>query len=65
MSVALVGLGSNLGDRKAILCEAIGRLHRHVDVVVSRWSRWYVTRAIGGPSGQDEFLNGAILLETI
>jgi len=64
MSVALVGLGSNLGDRKAILCEAIGRLHRHVDVVVSRWSRWYVTRAIGGPSGQNEFLNGAILLET-
>jgi len=64
MSVALVGLGSNLGNRKAILCEAIGRLQRHAEIGVSRWSRWYVTRAIGGPSGQDEFLNGAILLET-
>jgi 2-amino-4-hydroxy-6-hydroxymethyldihydropteridine diphosphokinase len=64
MSAALIGLGSNVGDRQAILDWAVKRLAEHPSISVRATSQWRQTSPIGGPSGQGEFLNGAVLLET-
>jgi 2-amino-4-hydroxy-6-hydroxymethyldihydropteridine diphosphokinase len=60
---AVVGLGSNLGDRFATLdgaAEALGRLE--ATRLVAR-SRWRETAPVGGPP-QGPYLNGAVRLET-
>ncbi|HEY2760066.1 MAG TPA: 2-amino-4-hydroxy-6-hydroxymethyldihydropteridine diphosphokinase [Pirellulales bacterium] len=64
MSQALIGLGSNEGDRRQILDAAIDRISHLDEIVELRKSAWRVTKAIGGPIGQPDFLNGAALLET-
>lgn len=64
MSLALVALGANLGDRRAALDSALGELRSMPRVRVVAASRWHRSQPIGGPAGQDEFLNGAVLLET-
>ena len=64
MSSALIGLGSNLGDRRATLDRAMEALNATPQVEVVRVSRWIATQPIGQPSGADEFLNGAALLTT-
>ena len=65
MASALVGLGSNLGDRTATLDHAIQLLGAAEQVRVVKRSRWIGTRPIGQAEGAPEFLNGAALLETI
>ena len=64
VSVCLIALGSNLGDRRRTLDEAVARLARHPQLRVLATSPWIETAAVGGPPGQGDFLNGAILLET-
>ena len=64
MSSALIGLGSNLGDRRATLDRAIEALNATPQVQVVRVSRWFTTQPIGQSVGTDEFLNGAALLTT-
>jgi 2-amino-4-hydroxy-6-hydroxymethyldihydropteridine diphosphokinase len=64
MSVCLIGLGSNLGDRGRMLDEAAERLARHPAVRVSGRSPWRETPPVGGPAGQSPYLNGAVTLET-
>jgi len=64
MARCLIGLGSNLGDRQQMLDEAVGRLAGQHDIRVVAHSRWIETRAVGGPRGQQSYLNGAALLET-
>ena len=64
MACCLLGLGSNLGDRKRTLGEAIGRLERHPQVERVAASRWHETLPVGGPPGQTPFLNGAARVET-
>lgn len=64
MSIALIGLGSNLGDRARNLERAIELLEKDPQIDVSSTSSWHATRPVGGPSGQDDFLNGAITLDT-
>lgn len=56
---AFLGLGSNLGDRRRYLREAIDSL----DGVV-RVSSLYETEPVGGPPGQDNFLNVVVELDT-
>lgn len=63
MHRALIGLGANLGDRVQTLDRAVARLGELGVAVVSH-SRWYESQAIGGSSGQPEYLNGAALVET-
>lgn len=63
-AVAAVALGSNLGDRERHLRRAMTALERTPGVVVLRRSRWHETAPVGGPPDQDDFLNGACLLET-
>jgi 2-amino-4-hydroxy-6-hydroxymethyldihydropteridine diphosphokinase len=64
MSVCLVGLGSNLGDRGGSLDEALVRLQFHADIEVSRQSRYHETLPVGGPDAQPAYLNAAAVLNT-
>ena len=61
---AWIGLGSNLGDRRAILHAALAALADAPGVIVRAVSSYHETRPVGGPSGQGPFLNAAAQLET-
>jgi 2-amino-4-hydroxy-6-hydroxymethyldihydropteridine diphosphokinase len=60
----LISLGSNLGQRRRVLHQAIDLLAALPKVSLVRRSRWRTTRPIGGPPGQDLFLNGVVVCET-
>ena len=64
MATCLVAVGSNLGHREPTLDRAVEVLTRHEHLRLRRRSRWRETSPIGGPPGQEKFLNGALLLET-
>jgi dihydroneopterin aldolase/2-amino-4-hydroxy-6-hydroxymethyldihydropteridine diphosphokinase len=55
----IVALGSNLGDREGYLRFAVGELG---DVVAM--SRVYETAPVGGPAGQDAYLNMVVKVRT-
>ncbi len=57
MSEAVIGLGSNLGDRMAYLQAALDKIERFAPVVGT--SRVYRTSPVGGPP-QGDFLNAAV-----
>jgi 2-amino-4-hydroxy-6-hydroxymethyldihydropteridine diphosphokinase len=61
---ALIALGSNLGDRKAILDGAVAALAGSAGVDVRAVSTYHETAPVGGPPGQGAFLNAAALVET-
>jgi 2-amino-4-hydroxy-6-hydroxymethyldihydropteridine diphosphokinase len=56
---ALLGLGSNMGDSWAILREAVGSLTGVVAV-----SPVYRTDPVGGPGGQEPYLNIVVEIDT-
>ncbi len=64
MATALLGLGSNLGDREQTLFTAIDEIGALPNVRVSKRSGLHRAMPIGGPPGQGEFLNAAIVVET-
>ncbi len=64
MSLCLIGLGSNQGNRQAILDAAVARLAAHPQINVVAASAWRETAPVGGPPGQPRFLNGALTLRT-
>ena len=55
----LLGLGSNMGDRRRTLREAIDSLPGVVAV-----SGLYETDPVGGPRGQDPYLNLVVAIES-
>ncbi len=59
---AFIGLGSNLGDRRAFLRDAVARLGEAGDVVAV--SPLYETEPVGGPEGQGPYLNLVVELRT-
>ena len=59
---AFIGLGSNLGDRRALLRHAVESLRAHGDVVGV--SPLYETEPVGGPGGQGPYLNLVVELST-
>jgi 2-amino-4-hydroxy-6-hydroxymethyldihydropteridine diphosphokinase len=61
---AAIGLGSNLGDREAILRQAVETLSATPGVAHCHVSRSFETEPVGGPSGQGSFLNAALTLRT-
>jgi 2-amino-4-hydroxy-6-hydroxymethyldihydropteridine diphosphokinase len=63
-SLALIGLGSNLGDRRATLEGAIAALAATPGVRVRGVSAFHKTEPVGGPPGQGAYLNAAAALET-
>ena len=60
---AYLGLGSNLGDRRANIEEAVRRLNDTAAVRVTRVSSMYDTEPVGGPP-QPRYLNAACEVET-
>lgn len=63
MPDVLIGLGSNLGDRKAMIDEAVARLDRLVKARVVARSSYYRTEPVG-PVEQEWFVNAAVRLST-
>ena len=61
---AWISLGSNLGDRRAILDDAVRLLSQTPGVAVTAVSSFHETLPVGGPAGQGRFLNAAARLET-
>jgi 2-amino-4-hydroxy-6-hydroxymethyldihydropteridine diphosphokinase len=59
MARALLGLGSNLGDPGSFLQDAVGSLSGVVAV-----SPVYRTDPVGGPGGQDAYLNLVVEIDT-
>ncbi len=62
--LAVIALGSNLGDRLGHLTQAVQLLNQIPNTQVLRVSPWCETSPVGGPVGQPQFLNGAALLQT-
>ncbi len=63
-SRAMIGLGSNLGDRAALLEGALAALAATSGVRIGRVSSFRETEPVGGPPGQGPYLNAAAALET-
>lgn len=59
---AFIGLGSNLGDRRFYLEEAVSTLRALEEVTAV--SPVYETSPVGGPVGQDPYLNVVVELST-
>jgi pantoate--beta-alanine ligase len=64
MAQALIALGSNIGDRAALLGRAVDLLSRTPQIKVLRHSSLHETQPVGGPVDQTSFLNGAVLVKT-
>jgi 3-oxoacyl-[acyl-carrier protein] reductase len=61
---AYIALGSNLGDRRALLDEAIARLRLQPGIEVISVSSHHETEPVGGPAEQGKYLNAAAQLRT-
>ncbi|MCI6560616.1 MAG: 2-amino-4-hydroxy-6-hydroxymethyldihydropteridine diphosphokinase [Ruminococcus sp.] len=61
---ACIGLGSNLGDKKTYLDNAVKALDETKGCHVKKVSSYYVTEPYGGVE-QDDFLNACLILETL
>ncbi|MBD3371741.1 MAG: 2-amino-4-hydroxy-6-hydroxymethyldihydropteridine diphosphokinase [Candidatus Coatesbacteria bacterium] len=61
---ALIGLGSNLGDRRANLFDAAASLADEPDLKLLALSRFYENPAVGLAAGSGDFLNACALLST-
>ncbi len=64
MASAFIALGSNLGDRRSYLEQALRRLGASAGIRVIRVSSFHETPPEGGPAGQGMYLNAAAELET-
>jgi 2-amino-4-hydroxy-6-hydroxymethyldihydropteridine diphosphokinase len=62
MHKAYIGIGTNIGNRRKNLEEALSRL-KSEEVKVVSCSSFYETHPVGGPP-QGNYLNGAIEIET-
>ncbi len=63
-SVAYLSIGSNIGDKKGYIDKAIALLSRTEEIRVLTVSDMIITKPYGGVE-QDDFLNGAIKIETL
>jgi 2-amino-4-hydroxy-6-hydroxymethyldihydropteridine diphosphokinase len=62
--MAQIALGSNLGDRKAALDQAVTALEQIPGTTVRAVSSYHETAPVGGPAGQAAFLNAAVDVDT-
>ena len=61
---AVLGIGSNLGDRENNIALALDLLERLPDTAVQKLSSLYETEPFDVISRQDRYLNCCVLLET-
>jgi len=64
MPTCLLGLGSNQGDREALLRSAVDALRENPQIAVEAVSSFIATQPVGGPPDQPSYLNGAVRLTT-
>ncbi|HBJ38557.1 MAG TPA: 2-amino-4-hydroxy-6-hydroxymethyldihydropteridine diphosphokinase [Planctomycetaceae bacterium] len=64
MAQCLVSFGANLGTRESAIAAAARELSTLAEVANFRASRLYETPPIGGPIGQEPFLNGVAAFDT-
>ncbi len=64
MSRCLVALGSNLGDRAALVRRAIERIGMEAGAQALVGSSLVETQPVGGAPGQHDFLNAAVAFDT-
>lgn len=63
MAVVYLGIGSNMGDRRANMDKAIQMLREHEEIQVLSVSNFIQTQPEGGPP-QGDFLNGSVKIKT-
>lgn len=63
MVVCYLGIGSNLGNRRENIKQALDYLSKTKGIKIEKYSRIYETKALGGPV-QGKFLNAAIKIKT-
>jgi 2-amino-4-hydroxy-6-hydroxymethyldihydropteridine diphosphokinase len=63
-STAYIALGSNLGDRRNNLNGALESLRARAQIKVVCCSTIIETEPVGGPPGQDRYLNAVARIET-
>jgi len=61
---AYIGLGSNVGDKRKYLEEALVALNQEENNKVVEVSKWIVTKPYGNIE-QEDYLNGCLLLQTL
>ncbi len=61
---AIIALGGNVGDSQAILTDALGRIDNQPGCRVVARSTFHRTSPVGGPAGQEDYLNAAAVVET-
>ncbi len=62
--VAYVGVGSNMGNREKNIAAALNALESTRGINVTKASGLYETEPVGGPPGQDSFINAVVRVET-
>ena len=62
--ITYIALGGNVGDTSATLQAALKLLDDVDGIVVRRVSSLISTAPVGGPEGQDDYLNGTAEIET-
>ncbi len=62
--ITYIGLGGNVGEASSTLLAAMKLLDEVDGVVVRRVSSLVRTAPVGGPEGQEDYLNGAAEIET-
>lgn len=60
----LIGLGSNMGRREKNITAALHALETTRGIEVAKVSSLYETEPVGGPEGQEKYLNAAAMLRT-
>jgi 2-amino-4-hydroxy-6-hydroxymethyldihydropteridine diphosphokinase len=63
-ATAYIALGSNLGDRRHYLDQAVMMLRVQPGIQVARVSSYQETEPVGGPPGQGPYLNAALEIQT-
>jgi 2-amino-4-hydroxy-6-hydroxymethyldihydropteridine diphosphokinase len=61
---AIIALGGNVGDSQTILTDALDRIDDQPGCRVVARSTFHRTSPVGGPAGQEDYLNAAAVVET-
>lgn len=64
MTICYLGIGSNLGNREANIKQAVQEIKSLEGTKVIKISRLIQTNPVGGPKGQNKYLNAAVKINT-
>lgn len=64
MNICYLGIGSNLGDKRENIKTAIKEINSLKNTKVIKTSKLIETKPQGGPLKQNDFLNGALKINT-